>query len=223
MIFGEEQTVLVLAAHPDDELLGCGGTLSRHCSAGAEVHVLIITDGASAQYDDADLTELKKQQAEQVGSQLGFASVDFADLPDMRLDEVPHVDLNETLTSKIDAVNPSVVYTHSRNEVNLDHRRIHDSTLVATRPSSDVSVVLAYETPSSSDWYYTQDRFRPSLFVDITDHINDKISAFELYSTEVRDYPHPRSARALRALAERRGGQSGYEFAEGFSLVRMIC
>ena len=219
-MFDGDDTVLVVGAHPDDEVLGAGGTMARHAEAGDEVHVLIVTEGTTQQYDDEDLIERKRRDARACAERLGVTDVHFGDLPDMRLDDVAHVEVNAVIEEVCEAVAPDVVYTHSRREVNRDHVAVHDSTLVAARPGSGVSTLLGYETPSSTEWAPRTEGFEPDLFVDIDDHLEAKIEAFGDYETEVREFPHPRSAEALRALAETRGSACGSAAAEAFDVLR---
>lgn len=221
-MFGDDKTVLVVGAHPDDEVLGAGGAIAKHAAAGDEVHVLIVTEGTTAQYDDESLIEQKRADARACAEVLGVVGVHFGDLPDMRLDDMAHVEVNAVIEEVCAEVEPDVVYTHSRREVNRDHVAVHDSTLVATRPGSGVEEVLAYETPSSTEYAPETSGFEPTLFVDITDYIDAKIEAFECYDLETREYPHPRSAKALRALARTRGTASDCATAEAFDVLRMI-
>lgn len=219
-MFDGDNIVLVVGAHPDDEVLGAGGAIAKHAAAGEEVHILILTEGTTQQYDDDSLVQQKQEEARRCADHLGAKAVHFGDHPDMRLDEVPHVEVNAVIERICDEIEPDVVYTHSRREINRDHVEAHDSTLVATRPNSGVSTVLAYEIPSSTDFSTTVDGFEPNLFVDIEDHLDTKIEAFEQYETELREYPHPRSGEALRAIAKARGAASGIVAAEAFDVLR---
>ncbi|WP_458207726.1 PIG-L deacetylase family protein [Haladaptatus sp. NG-SE-30] len=217
------RTVLAVAAHPDDEVLGAGGTLSKHAEAGDEVHVLIVTEGATQQYDDLELIEQKRREAEACARRLGVSDVRFGDFPDMRLDDAPHVEINAVLEDSVEELRPDIVYTHSDHEVNEDHRALYDSTLVATRPGSGVERVLAYEVPSSTDWIGgDQMQFTPNVYVDIADQLETKVQAFAEYDSETREFPHPRSAESLRARAKTRGAAAGVHAAEAFSLVREV-
>ncbi|KZX49240.1 PIG-L family deacetylase [Haloarcula hispanica] len=220
-MFEGEDTVLVVGAHPDDEVLGAGGTMAKHTEVGDEVHVLIVTEGATQQYGDEDLIKQKRLDARECAKRLGVDEVHFGELPDMRLDDVAHVEINAVIESVCEQIQPDIVYTHSRREVNRDHVAVHDSTLVATRPVSDVSMVLAYETPSSTEWQPRHDGFEADLFVDISSNLDAKIEAFAAYDTEVRNYPHPRSEQALRALAKTRGLAANMTAAEAFDVYRM--
>ena len=221
MIFNDNNTVLVVGAHPDDEVLGAGGTIMKHSDSGDEVHVFIVTEGTTQQYDDDDLIGKKRQEAKKCAEHLGVTEVHFGDLPDMRLKETPHVKINAAIEDVCDEVEPDIIYTHSRREVNRDHIEIHDSTLVATRPGTGVSAVLAYETPSSTDYSPVADGFSPDMFVDIEKYLDAKIEAFGAYETETRKYPHPRSAEALRSIAKSRGAASGVVAAEAFDVLSM--
>lgn len=220
MIFDGSNTVLVIGAHPDDEVLGAGGTMAKHAACGDEVHVLIVTEGTTHQYSDADLIEEKEGHTRACADVLGATGVHFGELPDMQLDNIAHVDINGTIETVCAEIEPDIVYTHSRREVNQDHVAVHDSTLVATRPGSGVSAVIAYETPSSTDFAANTDGFTPSLFVDISEYVDRKITAFAEYETEIREFPHPRSPDALRAIATTRGAASGVPAAEAFDVLR---
>lgn len=220
-MFEGDSTVLVVGAHPDDEVLGAGGAMAKHAAAGEEVHVLIVTEGATQQYDDEEIVNRKRHEARKCADQLGVAEIHFGDLPDMKLDNVAHVDINAIIEDVCAAIEPDIVYTHSRREVNRDHIAVHDSTLVATRPRSGVSTVLAYETPSSTEWSPSTDGFEPDLYVDISDYLDTKITAFQSYETERREYPHPRSAKSIRARARTRGTACGARAAEAFNVLKL--
>jgi len=220
-MFNGTDTVLVIGAHPDDEVLGAGGTIAKHAAAGDEVHTFIVTERTTQQYDDRELIEQKRSHARDCADQLGVTEVHFGELPDMRLDDIPHVEINAAIEDLCETVAPDIVYTHSRREVNRDHIAVHDSTLVATRPGTSVSTVLAYETPSSTDYAPSTEGFTPDLFVNIEDHLETKISAFSAYKTEIREAPHPRSAESLRAIARARGAASQLGAAEVFDTIRM--
>lgn len=219
-MFEGDKTVLVVGAHPDDEVLGAGGTIAKHTDSGDDVHILIVTEGTTHQYDDTELIEEKKRQAELCADTLGASTVHFGDLPDMKLDQIPHVEVNSVIENVCDKINPDIVYTHSRREVNQDHLAVHESTIVATRPGSGVSTVLAYETPSSTDFATNIDGFTPTLFTDIEDYLNLKTDAFNCYETEIRKYPHPRSSESIRSIAKARGAASGNRAAEAFDVLR---
>jgi len=219
-MFSGDSTVLVIAAHPDDEVLGVGGTIRRHADAGDSVHILVVTEGTTAQYDDATIIEQKRAQVRESGSILGVDDTQFADLPDMQLDTIAHTELNAVLEDAITAVQPDTVYTHTASGLNEDHRQIQHSTLVAARPYSGVTDIYSYFVGSSSEWAPSTPRFDPRMFVSIDDTIETKIEALECYATELRPYPHPRSPKRVREYAAYFGGHVGARYAEAFEVVR---
>lgn len=213
-------TVLAIGAHPDDEVLGAGGTLAKHADEGHEVHVLIVTEGTTTQYEDDSIIEQKKRAVQRCADRLGVSKVHFEELPDLKLDTIPHVEVNAVIERLISDLEPEIVYTHSPHEVNNDHRAVYRSTVVATRPDSGVSKIYAYETPSSTEWVGgDNDQFTPDRYVNIEGYVDAKVEAFYEYETEVREYPHPRSEKALRARARCRGTEAGFGAAEAFSTV----
>lgn len=217
--------VLVLAAHPDDEILGMGGTVARHTDAGDEVRIVVVTDGSSTQYPgDSEIRARKEAEAVRAAAELGVQDYVHLDLPDMRLDTLPHVDVNRVVEEQLVELSPEVVYT-PHPDVNRDHRVLFDSVAVATRPTPGQPVrrVLTYAPTSSTEWTPSAlNWFVPNWFVDITGALDRKLAAFAHYETERRDYPHPRSERAIRATAEFYGAGCGCEHAEPFVLVRSL-
>jgi LmbE family N-acetylglucosaminyl deacetylase len=215
--------VLVLAAHPDDEVLGMGGTLALHTERGDEVRVVVVTDGSSTQYPgDAELRARKEEEAVAAARELGVTDYVHLDLPDMRLDTLAHVEVNRVVEEHVRDHGAEVVYT-PHPDVNLDHRALFDSVAVATRPAPGqlVSRVLTYAPTSSTEWTPAAvNWFVPNWFVDVSSTIERKVAAFAHYETERREHPHPRSERAIRAAGEFYGASCGVEFAEPFVLVR---
>ena len=218
--------VLVVAAHPDDEVLGMGGTIALHATVwGDEVRIACVTDGSSTQYPgDVALQLQKNEEAVRAAAELGVEEYVHLDLPDMRLDTLPHVEVNRAVEEQVGDFRPQVVYT-VHPDVNRDHRALFDSVSVATRPTPGQPVrrVLTYAPTSSTEWSPAATNwFVPNWFVDITPTLEQKLRAFARYETEARPYPHPRSERALRAHAEFFGASAGCEYAEPFVLVRSL-
>ncbi len=215
--------VLVIAAHPDDEVLGMGGTIAMHADRGDVVRVVVVTDGSSTQYpDDAATRARKEEEARRAAAELGVTDYVHLDLPDMRLDTLAHVEVNTVVEEHVQDLAPQVVYT-AQPDVNRDHRVLFDSVAVATRPTPGQPVrrLLTYAPTSSTEWTPAPvNWFVPNWFVDITGTLERKLSAFAHYETERRKYPHPRSERAIRAAAEYYGASCGCEYAEPFVLVR---
>lgn len=222
--------ILIIAAHPDDEVLGVGGTIARLSSEGNEIHVLIVTDGSSSQYADADdlkqIIKNKARETDRCASWLGVKKVYYGGLPDMKLDTIPHIAINKVIEKTIEEVRPEIVYTHFWGDVNVDHQNVYKSTLVAVRPvfGQIVKELYCYRVPSSTEWTPNKPdtMFVPNVFVDIADFSDRKYKAFGEYATELRDYPHPRSERYLKEIDRATGLQVGLMAAEPFMLLRKI-
>ena len=217
--------VLVFAAHPDDEVLGMGGTIAVHTEAGDEVRIVVVTDGSSTQYPgDAEIRARKEAEAVRAAEELGVSDYVHLDLPDMRLDTLPHVEINRVVEEHVADFGAQVVYT-PHPDVNRDHRALFDSVAVAARPTPGQVVrrLLTYAPTSSTEWTPAPlNWFVPNWFVDVTGQLERKVAAFAHYQTELREYPHPRSERAIRAAAEFYGASCGCRHAEPFVLVRGI-
>ena len=222
--------VLVIAAHPDDEVLGVGGTVAKLSAQGVECHLLIVTDGSSAQYRDMDdlqsIIDAKKLETKGCADILGFKSIHYGEQPDMRLDMTPHIQINRVIESVIDEIQPDTVFTHFWGDVNLDHQNVYKSTLVAVRPvmGQVVKELYCYRVPSSTEWTPNKadTMFMPNYFVDIEKYAEQKYKAFACYSTELRDYPHPRSVQHLREIDKAAGLRVGMLAAEEFVLLRKM-
>ncbi len=222
-------TVLVVAAHPDDEVLACGGTIARHAAEGDDVHVILVADGTSSRPQAAarrDLIEARSSEAARAAKILRTQPPRMLGFPDQRLDSGSLLDLTQALESVIPDVRPSVVYTHHGADLNLDHRLVFQAVLTACRPVPDSTVTKFYtfETVSSTEWsaHAIGPGFRPSRFVDISGHLDTKLSALAAYASELRDFPHPRSLEAVKALALFRGASAGLRAAEAFEVIRDI-
>ncbi|MFH1443924.1 MAG: PIG-L deacetylase family protein [Candidatus Peregrinibacteria bacterium] len=224
-------TILVVAAHPDDEVLGCGGTIARMAQEKNAVHVLILGEGFTARYADAseapaEEKEKLHKQAKAAGKRLGATSVTIATFPDNRFDTVPLLDIVKVIEEKIEELKPETVFTQHGGDLNIDHERTFRAVLTATRPmeSSSVKHVYAYEVPSSTEWSFGKfaPAFHPNFFMDISGSLDQKIEAMALYEGESRIFPHPRSAESLRAHAHYWGSMAGLKTAEAFELIREI-
>ncbi len=219
--------ILVLAAHPDDETFGLGGTIARHAHQGDRVTVLILTDGVTARHQ---AVELQQAAARKACLLLGVDDVRFAGFPDQHLDAMPLLELIKPIQRATNDVHPRVVYVHHRGDANQDHRAVFAATLVAVRPFGGdlIERVLCYETPSSTEWGppFGEWAFLPNVFVDITSTLDAKVRALEAYretfQSEVKPFPHPRSAEAVRISAQQRGLAAGMHAAEAFALLRAL-
>lgn len=222
--------VLVIAAHPDDEVLGMGGTIAKLVKNGCVVDVMIVTDGSSSQYRDSDhLAEIiaaKKKETRNCADILGVRDIYYGELPDMKLDTIPHISINQAIEDVIEKVQPDTVFTHFWGDVNCDHQNVYKSTLVTVRPlmGQVVKELCCYRVPSSTEWTPNKadTMFMPNYFVDIEQYAEQKYKAFACYTTELRDYPHPRSVQYLRETDRADGLKVGLLAAEEFVLLRKL-
>jgi len=223
--------VLVVAAHPDDEVLGCGGTIARLSKAGHKVHIAILGEGITSRYEQPERAEQESvrtlhEQCARAAEALGAQPPLMFSLPDNRFDTVPLLEIAKIIEGVIEQVNPQVIYTQHGGDLNIDHVMVYRATLTATRPlpGSQVRSVYAFEVASSSEWAFQQfsPAFHPNVFVDVSATLEQKIRAIECYENEVRAFPHPRSPEALRVIAQRWGSVAGLPAAEAFQLVRSI-
>ena len=218
--------ILALVAHPDDEVLGAGGTLARHASQGDDVHVVCLTDGVSARGDDRAAAERRAKAAAQASSILGARPPKFLGFPDNRLDEVALLDVVRAIEAVISAIKPVTIYTHHAGDLNIDHAICHRAVLTACRPmpQSSVRSIFAMEVASSTEWAtpHAATTFVPTRYVDISSTMAVKRRAMDAYAEEMRPFPHPRSIEAITALATWRGATAGLTAAEAFVVVREV-
>lgn len=226
------QRILVVGAHPDDEVLGCGGCVARHAALGDTVHVLIVAEGGTARHKArtpagrSEEIESLRAAARRSAEILGTQPPHFAGLPDNRLDSVPLLDVVKIVEQAVHDVGPAVVYTHHGGDLNIDHRVVHQAVVTACRPLPDAPVrrLYAFETVSSTEWTppSPDQAFRPARFVDIGAHMDTKLKALEAYVDEMRPFPHARSPENIVALARHRGASVGIEAAEAFMVIREV-
>ena len=210
--------ILVLAAHPDDEVLGMGGTIKKLSKLDNKIHLCIITEGASAQYKNKKMIKIRKDACIASGKILGIKDFSFLGFPDAKLDSIPQLEINKKIEKIILKIKPDIVYTISDGDNSKDHEKVFESALVAARPiASTVKKILSYEIPG-----LRRTPFSPNVFEDITNEIKFKNKAFSSYESEIESYPHPRSIEAIENLAKYRGTQSGMRFAEAFKLILEI-
>lgn len=220
-------TVLVVAAHPDDEVLGCGATLARHAAAGDRVHVLILADGVGARQDGpGEAAAARMQAARDAAACLGVEPPRLLDLPDNRLDSLPLLDIVQRVEAVVAELRPRVLYTHHAGDLNIDHRIAHQAVMTACRPVPGACWrrIFCFEVASSTEWQTprAQDAFLPNWYVDAGATLARKLEALQAYADELRPWPHPRSLQAVEYLARWRGASVGMEAAEAFMLARAI-
>ena len=209
--------ILVIAAHPDDEVLGMGATIKK-LSKNHKIFLCVVSEGASAQYSKKKMIEIRKNACKKSGKLLGISKFYFLNFPDAKLDSIPQLEINQNLEKIISEVSPVVVYTTPSNDLSKDHRIVFESTLVATRPmSSSVKQIFSYELPG-----LRMKSFDPVFYENVKSEIQFKIKALKIYSSEVESFPHPRSIKSVENLSIQRGIESGLDNAEGFELIRYI-
>jgi LmbE family N-acetylglucosaminyl deacetylase len=223
--------VLVIAAHPDDEVLGCGATIAKHVKQGDIVDILILGDGITARYEESELknpevvekVKVINSHAFNASKVLGINQLEIKGFYCTRFDRFPLRDFAGIIEKKINEFKPDRIYTHGPNDVNIDHGIVYRAVQTATRPTSNdcVKEVFLMEILSGTEWNFLES-FRPDYYIDVTDTIQLKINALREYSSEKREFPHPRSDEGIIVLAKKRGSEVGLKYAEAFKIFRII-
>lgn len=230
------ENILIIAAHPDDEVLGAGGLIKKYTDLGKKVTVIFAATGISSRYSKEYLknndvqkeVDFLHETAYKANSHLGVKELFFLDFPDNRLDTVSRMDITIELKKYINKLRPDTVLTHHYGDYNWDHSIVYDSVLYACRANYNdhfPKILLAFEVLSSTERSFqnSQNIYKPNLFVDINNELEYKQKAMLEYKTELREYPHPRSKEAIKNLAAKRGNEVGLEFAEAFEIIRIIA
>jgi N-acetylglucosamine malate deacetylase 1 len=224
--------VLAVAAHPDDEVLGCGATLAWHAQRGDDVGIAILAEGATSRQERRDRVQAAQALEDLAGAAeaarriLGAGHLWLHDFPDNRMDGVELLDVVKRVEAILDEFRPERVYTHHGGDLNVDHRVVHRAAVTACRPvpGQTVQTLLFFEVPSSTEWQPSgcAPGFAPNWYVDIAATLPRKLAALDAYAAELRAYPHPRSREAVEALARWRGACAGLAAAEAFMLGRHL-
>jgi len=220
--------VLVVAAHPDDEVLGCGGTVARLTNDGCEVYTLILGTGIAARYGQADSQNIKseieklKKRAHAANEIIGVKEVFLHNFPDNRFDTVALLDLVKVIEQVKDSIKPDIVFTHCAGDLNIDHQITYKAVLTATRPlpAETVREIYSFEVLSSTEWNYPLS-FAPDTFFNISETMDLKQKALKCYKSEIREFPHPRSLQAVESSAKAWGIKVGLKYVEAFKSVRI--
>jgi len=223
------KNILIIAAHPDDEILGCGGTIARLNKEGYKITTLILGEGISSRDDIRDIKKREKnilelkEEAKRANAILGVREVFFHDFPDNRFDTVPFLDIVKVIEKIKNQTKPEVIFTHYEKDLNIDHQITYKAVITATRPLKGESVkeIYSFEISSSTEWSYPLS-FSPNLFFNISGTIDVKIKALEEYKTELMEYPHPRSLEGVKLIAKNWGMKVGLEYAEAYKVVRIL-
>jgi LmbE family N-acetylglucosaminyl deacetylase len=221
--------ILIVAAHPDDEVLGCGGTVARLVKKGYEAHTLILGEGITSRQEGrnsgARAVDLRKLKQESLAANriLGVKSVFAYDFPDNKFDTVPLLDLVRVIEKIKKQIKPGIIFTHFKEDLNIDHRITYNAVITACRPQADESVkeVYSFEILSSTEWNYPLS-FSPDAFFDISNSLGPKVKAMQKYKSELRKFPHPRSIEGIKLNAAYLGMRVGLKYAEAFKIVRAV-
>ncbi len=218
--------VLIVAAHPDDEVLGAGGTIAKHAQAGDRVSILLLGDGVTSRGASAPDIKKRADQANEAAKTLGAIKVILEALPDNKFDSLPLLEIVKIVEKIIFSVKPNVIYTHFGEDLNIDHQLTYKAVITACRPQPDffVKKILAFEVLSSTEWQAKKKNkmFCPTFYNDISNFIDKKIKSVEMYREELRPYPHSRSKEGIKILAQYRGLEVGLRYAEAFQVVRWL-
>lgn len=214
--------ILVIAPHPDDEVLGCGGTIAKHTARGDSSWLCVVTKAYTPQWSKEFLKN-RPEEIKKANKILGIKETFFLDYPSLRLDTIPQKELNDAIFKVLKQVLPDILYIPHKGDLNKDHRLVFEASLVATRPIiSNTKKILTYETLSGTEWGQAIEPFIPNVYENISKTLKKKLEAIKAYKSELKTPPHPRSLEIIQALAKKRGSEVGMEFAEAFALVREI-
>ena len=224
-----DMKILIVAAHPDDEILGCGGTIARLINEGYKAYTLILGEGITSR-DAVRDTEKREKEIRKIrecaykaNETIGVKEVFIHDFPDNRFDTVPLLDIVKAIEKIKNKVKPDVIYTHHRGDLNIDHKITYNAVLTACRPlkGETLKAIYSFEIPSSTEWNYPYS-FNPNVFTEITQTVNKKIRALRCYESEIREFPHPRSEGLIKSTARRWGCAAGLKSAEAFEAIRIV-
>ena len=221
----KSKKVLVVAAHPDDEIIGCGGTLLKHIFNKDEVCVVFAADGESSRTNNLKKILIRKKQAEIVKKKSKIKKTFFLNYPDNQMDTCKILDVSKSIYKVIQEVRPDIIYTHHYNDLNIDHRITFEAVMVACRPVKNKKIheIYCFEILSSSEWSGRNSlSFRPNVYVDISKFFKKKIELMKLYKNEIRPSPHPRSLESIKFKSRSRGSEVHSKYAEAFELIRII-
>ena len=220
----KNKRILVIAAHPDDEILGCGGTISKLKNENF-IEVLFMTNGVSSRGNNKKQILRRRKACLNLFKHLSLPIPKNFNFPDNAMDKIPLLKIVKKIEQKIKDYRPDTIITHYSHCLNIDHKITYEAVITACRPLIGLSVkkILSFEIPSSTDWaLYKGKNFQPNYFIDISEHLKNKINLIKFYKEELRSYPHSRSIPSIKALASVRGVSCGVKYAEGFYLNRFI-
>ena len=231
----QNKRIMIVVAHPDDELLGCGATMNKlifehNCT----IRAVILGEGITSRSEQRNVDHVKeklsvhKSNINTAAEQIGYSSIGVYDFPDNRFDTVALLDIIKVIEKEKDEFSPEVIFTHHGGDLNIDHQRTFEAVMTACRPLKNeiVKTILTFETPSGTEWRSPSDphQFLPNLFIEVSDdNLSAKIKGMESYEFEKRSFPHPRSPEALKIQAQRWGIIVGKDLVEPFQLIRSLA
>lgn len=220
------KTIVAIVAHPDDEVIGCGGTLAKHKADNDNIHIIYMTDGVSARTHTEHTDANERNTMAKIAGEYLTATQYFFNFPDNRMDSIPLIDIVQAIESVLSNLSPDIIYTHHCGDLNIDHQIVHRAVLTANRPQPETKIasIYSFEVNSSTEWgiQNAANYFLPTCFINITEQLNDKMNLLDIYAKEMRPYPHARSKEAITALAALRGSGIGVNYAEAFMLLREL-
>lgn len=224
-----DKTILIVAAHPDDEILGCAGTVARFVKEGAKAYTLILGEGKTARDEMRDTSKWKKEiellqkEVTKANKLIGVNEVYLHDFPDNRFDSVALLDVVKVVEKYKQKLKPDIIFTHYEHDCNVDHNVTYKAVMTATRPMKEecVQEIYSFEVLSSTEWRFPLS-FSPNVFFDVTKTLSAKIKAMEAYTSELREFPHPRSLKGIELCAANWGMKVGCPYAEAFQLIRSV-
>ena len=212
--------ILIIAPHPDDEVLGCGGTIAKYTKDGSEAYLCIVTKAYTPDWSE-DFLKNRPKEIKKANKILGIKKTYLLDYPTAKLDTIPQKELNDAISNVISEVKPDILFIPHKGDLNKDHRLVFKSSIVASRPTNHrIKRILSYETLSETEWGQTLEPFLPNVYVDISKTFKKKIEAIKAYKSEIKQNRHPRSLDIIEALAKKRGSEICVQFAEAFMLIR---
>lgn len=227
-----KKKILIVAAHPDDEVLGCGGTIVKYANEGNIIYCLFLGSGKASRFGSKSFPKIKKEQAvlrkeaKKAAEILGITQVFFENFPDQQYDTVPILSIVKAIQRIKEKIKPDIIFTHHFGDLNRDHQVTLQATLTVCRPlkKKTVKKIYSFEVPSSTEWGIPKRKnyFVPNVFIDISDTLDKKLEALKAYKSEICKYPHPRSLKGIRIIAQKRGMDIGLKYAEAFELIRWI-
>jgi LmbE family N-acetylglucosaminyl deacetylase len=223
--------ILILAAHPDDEILGCGGTVARKVAEGDEAVAVILGEGIASRYTNPDSKtqdQIRKLQekSRESGRIIGIEETRYHNIPDNKFDTIPLLDIAKIIEDEIELAEPEVIFTHHGGDLNIDHALVFRAVMTAARPMKEnpVREIYCFQIPSSTEWAFQSisPAWKPNTFFDISATLETKIRALQQYDSEMRPFPHPRSYKNVQNIAYGWGSVCGTNAAEAFELIRAI-